>query len=195
MCLKTNFERRGLGFVEATRDVFAFVHPFGFRELSSEETIVRYASDRVFLNIYHGRSSYELGLEVGRIESGDGARRHSMSALMRARNPEHAAQYRNRIATTREEVREGLGMLARDLNTYGEQALRGDSAFFALLEQQQRKWAEEYAADIEYQRVLPRANEAFRRHDYKLAAQLYESVRAKLSPAELKKLEYASRHK
>jgi hypothetical protein len=142
MCTRAVSGRLELGFVDAVKEAFGFVRQFGFREVAVDDTIVRYAANGVFLNIYHGRSSYELGLEIG---AGDENRGHSMSALMRAKNPEQADRYRNRIATTSKEVQSALIELATELRTYGEQALKGDDAFFALLEQQRRDWAEEYA--------------------------------------------------
>jgi hypothetical protein len=57
--------RGHLGFPQAVRDAFRFLQTFGFKEVGADDTIVRYATERVFLNIYHGRSSYELGIEIG----------------------------------------------------------------------------------------------------------------------------------
>jgi hypothetical protein len=43
--------------------------------------------------------------------------------------------------------------------------------------------------------VSPEAREAFRRKEYGRAAELYESIRDRLTPAEIKKLEYAQKHR
>jgi hypothetical protein len=182
-----------LGFVAAVREAFDFVREFGLKELSAEKTIVRYASDRVFLNVFHGRSSYELGIEVGKLPAGD-MDGYSIVSLIRTKDSERADSYRVWTAVTPEVVRDGLTLLAKDLKEYGERALKGDDEFYALLERRRRISAAEYAAEVKYSVRLPQANEAFRLHDYKKAAELYEGIRESLSPAELKKLEYAKRH-
>src|SRR5258706_14107970 len=163
-------DRSGLAFVEATRKAFAFLQLFGLRELSAETTIVRYASGRVYLNVYHGRSSYELGLEVGRLGTCEQVPGYTMSVLLGAKSLEQGMVYRNRIAVTPEEVWNGLFALASELKANGESVLSGEDGIFELLKQRRQAWAEEYAADVRNRQLLPRADEALRQHDYKTAA-------------------------
>jgi hypothetical protein len=194
MCVRMETKRAALGFVDKTRSAFGFLKEFGFREIGAEESIVRYATDRVFLNVYHGRSSYELGIELGAMGDATEASGHSMSALIRLQNPEQAARFRNAIATNPIEVETAVMNLAKLVDTYGGQALRGDPVVFATLDRQRKEWAAEYAADVAYAQVQTAADEAFRRHDYTEAARLYVQVQGKLTPTELKKLEYAKKH-
>lgn len=193
MCYpRKSVSRPWLGFPEATRAAFAFLMDLGFHEVDAEDTIVRYASDRVFFYVYHGRSSYELGIEVG-LHGDD--RGFSTLSLVRAASPAEAEKMRLFIAITPEEVHKGLAKLADQVKRYGPRALHGDEEFFALLKEQARAWAEAFAAEVRYDQRLPKADEAFRRRDYAKAAELYESIRVSLTPAQLKKLEYAIKHR
>jgi hypothetical protein len=50
----------------------------------------------------------------------------------------------------------------------------------------------EYALDVLVNQLRPKAEEAFRRGDYRNAAELYERIRSRLTAAELKKLAIAT---
>lgn len=58
-------ERGKLGFRESALASFRFLVDLGFRPVEEELTLVRYESPTVFVNIYHGRASFELGVEIG----------------------------------------------------------------------------------------------------------------------------------
>ena len=61
-------ERAKLGFREAVLSSFKFLNDVGFRPVEQEMTLVRYESPEVFVNVYHGRASFELGVEIGRLK-------------------------------------------------------------------------------------------------------------------------------
>lgn len=58
--------RERLGFEAAVVENFAFLKEAGFECVRRECTFVRYESKRVFVNVYHGRGSFELGVEGNR---------------------------------------------------------------------------------------------------------------------------------
>jgi hypothetical protein len=188
--------RMSLGFAREAEEAFRFLSDYGFRLHDRDVTILRYASERVFVNVYHGRSSYEIGLEIALVSpTDDEAAGYSLSELVRLKSPEEAERFRSFTATTPNEVKVGVQELAKQLVAYGGQALKGDPQVFETLAQQRRAWSSTFAADVAYRQVSPRAAEAFRQHDYRKAAELHESIEGKLTKAELKKLEYAKKHK
>src|ERR671917_546664 len=59
--------REKLDFAEEVQSAFTFlVTDYGFRLVRTEPTFVRYESPDVCVNIYHGRASFEIGVEIGR---------------------------------------------------------------------------------------------------------------------------------
>jgi hypothetical protein len=98
------------------------------------------------------------------------------------------------VATTPESVTVRLEELNSLINRYGCTALQGDSQFFSTLEKQRKLWGEEYALDVLSRQLRPQANEAFRRKDYSTAAQLYSRFLMRLSPVEIKKLDFAEKY-
>jgi hypothetical protein len=187
--------RAALNFANTAREVFLFLGDFGFQEVGAEETIVRYATKRIFFHVYHGRSSYELGIDVGLFGPGTiEVHGYSLGEFARLTDPMEAANLRDFCATTPEEVGIGLGKLAAQAMQYVARALRGDETVFSELERQQREWGSALAADVAYRQVSPKAAEAFREKNYHKAVELYESIKNRLTPAELKKFEYAKHH-
>lgn len=179
-------ERTRLNFADAVSNRFAFLSGLGFGEVELLPTLVRYRKDDLEVAIYHGRQSFEIGLEVARLGA-----RYSIEELIRAADPEVAAQYRNYATTTPQGIAEGLARLEGLVKRYGERALSGDPVFFAMLDEQRKSWAEGYALDVLAGQLRPKAEAAFRSGDYRQAADIYERIRPRLSAAELKKLELA----
>ncbi len=183
---QASIERRRLNFPHVVGQAFSFLEDMGFREIEAAPTIVRYRKDDLVCNVYHGRSSYELGFEIG--PEGE---EYPVSALIRASDVAAYDQYRTPVATTPAELASGIKRLADLVRQYGERALRGDPAFFAELRRQQKAWAEAYALDVLARQIRPKAEAAFRAGRYREAAELYAKIGPRLSPTEQKKLEAA----
>jgi len=145
----------------------------------------------VFINVYHGRSSCEIGAEFGLNDEPE--RRYGIGYMIRAADPDEVERFRLPVATTIEKVKSGVRYLASIVRRHGGPVLVGDRAFFIHVKSLVQQWWDNYVADAEYSRVQPEAAQAFREKDYKRAAKLYECIKGKLTPAELKKLEYAQR--
>jgi hypothetical protein len=135
------------------------------------------------VDVCHGRQSYELDFGIER--SGV---RYSLSELIRTTDPHAAGQYRNFAATSPSGIAEGLTRLAELVKRYGKLALQGDAEFFTAIEKQRAAWAEGYALDVLAEQIRPKAEAAFREGHYQEAADLYEKIAPRLSPAEQQKL-------
>jgi hypothetical protein len=185
--------RERLGFADAVRSAFAFVRKYGFVELEAGPTIVKFGSRDVDLTVYHGRSSYEIGVEIG--WEGNSAPGFTLSEVIRLADESEGARYRNPAATTLEGVRDGVTSAAVLLSKHGDALLAGDLQSFSRLQEQRKRWGESYALDVLAGQLRPRAEAAFRQGRYAEAADIYERIRPRLSPAEVKKLELAKRRR
>jgi len=78
---------------------------------------VRYESSTVFVNLYHGRASYELGFEIGRLDDGTGKEEppYSLNMIMELM---HAQEERFFQASTAERVKKFVAELADLVRTY-----------------------------------------------------------------------------
>ena len=53
-----------LRFAETVEENFSFLQGHGFKRVQSEPAFVRFESSCIHLNVYHGRQSFEVGLEI-----------------------------------------------------------------------------------------------------------------------------------
>jgi hypothetical protein len=183
------FELKGmrLTFAKTAMMAFAFLVDLGFSVVDSSPTIVKYKKGDMEVDVYHGRSSFELGFGISK----NGVR-YALSELMRLIDANVANQYRNYVATTQNGVNEGLIELATTVKQFCISVLQGTPECFTALESQRQSWNEEYALEVLERQLLPRADEAFRLGHYQEAAELYERIKSRLSPSELKKLHIAA---
>lgn len=182
-------DRSNLHFSEKVRELFAFLEKFGFSEVESLPTIVRYKNSDIEVDVYHGRQSYEIGAEVA--FSGE---RYSISEIIQASDPGLFKQFRYAMTTTPEGVAKALEELSVLMRRFGSAALKGDTGFITTLAKQREQWSEDYALEVLAEQLRPKASEAFRRKDYSTAADLYSRIRKCLSTAELNKLNFAIKH-
>ena len=182
-------DRAELGFVEAVRREFAFVVDFGFREVDALPTIVRYLKDDLQLNVFHGRLSYEVSMEIGRND-----RLYPLSPMIRAVDPKAEESYRVWAATTSAALAKGVERLATLVRRYGARALRDDPAFFEELRRVCDAWNHDFALDVRASQIRPQAAAAFRDGRYREAGDLYEEIAERLSPAERAKLAFCRKH-
>ena len=183
-----NIDRQHLQFPATVTRVFAFLQDYGFQLIESLPTLVRYRCGELEARVFHGRHSYELGFEIGYEDD-----MFSTGALIRTSDPHVAEQYRRSVVRTPHALLARLHELADFVRRYGERALHGDPAFFALLRQQRKEWTKKYAFEVLCRQVRPKAEAAFREGRYREAAELYREIRAGLTPAEIKKLAIAEK--
>jgi hypothetical protein len=181
-------DRNNYEFEKAVGEHFAYLQDFGFAVSNSSPTIVSFTRGDVSVTIFHGRSSYEVGAEVG-FE----ATSYSVGELIRLSDKVAGAEFRNPAATTTEVVAASVAMTADLMKRYGQEAIAGDRATFDELAQLRNAWGQQYELEVRAYQVRPKAEVAFRSGDYGAAALLYQSIRPLLTPVEVAKLELAER--
>jgi hypothetical protein len=213
--LRTNDEagRSALGFAEAVEEAFRFLEDDGFRCTERGPTLVRYESGPATVNVYHGRSSYEIGVELGCTEA---ARSAGLSfgagpAPKVVGNPGAAGVVKLwdvlrflgvagiergtfLQASTPEAVRNAVARAAGLLQPHARVALRCDPAWWDRL----LLWRSEDARLANEQEDLRRARgtaeQAWRERDWGRFVELLQPFRDSLTDAERKKLRYATDH-
>ena len=179
-------DRTDLHFARKVRGAFLFLQEMGFAEVEAASALVLYRKDDVEVDVYHGRQSYEVSAGVTAFGV-----RYSMSELIRTADTAAAQTYRSTVATTSEGIADGLAELCSLMKSYGGDALKGDRQFFSKLAKQREQWSEDYALDVMAGQLRPQAEEAFRRGNYAMAAELYARIEGRLTQTEVKKLAFA----
>jgi len=184
-------DRKFLRFPEAVREYFSFLEAqWGYSCVRQEDTFVRYEKGDLYVDIYHGRVSFEIGVEVGRKSLGES---FALEAIVSLSDQGLARKYWPGGARTVQAVRKVVQAASEGLRLYGAAALAGDQSTFSRLEQLSEERVAAMVRDSIAVQVRPKAEAAFRRRDYKEAATLYFSIEDSLSPVERKKLEIAKK--
>ena len=195
-----NPDRSLLRFEETVLSSFSFLTApaYAFRCTRTEVTLVRYESQRVFVNVYHGRSSYELGCEIGlRVggsTKGDDSVEEGFTIWEIARVEGGSVDERVFLqASTPERVEQLVPELAAVVQRYGARALHGDAACFTSLQESRTQSFEQYMTDSRLTQARKGVADAWRKGDFAEVIRLFEPLSENLTPAESKKLEMAKK--
>src|SRR5262249_5738731 len=127
----------------------AFLYDAGFKLVKEEITFLRYESPRVFINVYQGRASYEVGIEFGRIGLSDGLLRLTdVVAWAGAEKREGFGNCALFQASSRASVEEVVPKVAALVRKYASALLRGDDAAFDSALQIQSDRMEDYERGV-----------------------------------------------
>ena len=181
------YNRRALGFGEAVQHAFQFlITEYSFKCVEKSDTYVRYEKNKIFVSIYHGKVSYEVGLEIGlkqiSMSSGFG-----IGSLIAIQQGKQESRFRFYVAKTRQEIVTSVDNLARLLKEYENGALDGNQDIFEQLNAFTNEVWERTRAD----QIKINAAKAFSEGDYLKADKLYKSIIKYLSPVENKKMQIA----
>jgi hypothetical protein len=187
-------ERAHLGFEHAVLTHFRFLSDLGLRPLEKKSTLVRYESSAVFVNVYHGRASYELGVEMGRLKKPDA--KVSIFDAVRLAGAEKTEGFGQHVmfqVGSQEGVREFVPKLAALVKKYAIPLLRGDEDVYrAALELRAKRYANE-VKEGGLRAVRGKADAAWHAKDYARVVQLYGPIHGDLTEVEAKKVAYAER--
>lgn len=187
--------RSELRFVEAVEAAFSFlVEKFGFRLVGTEPpTLVRYESGTAFLNVYHGRQSYEINVEVGSIADPAG-RSYRLADVLGAIVGLDDSRRTYFQASNREAVRRCVQQIADLVAKHYGPVVRGEADVFDRVAAHTSENSEAYTREVVQRPVREAAEKAWHTKDYAKVQELYASIQDNLTLVEQKRLEYAERH-
>jgi len=187
--------RAELGFKEAVLSGFNFLATYGLRPVYEEITFIRFESAVVFVNVYHGRASFELGVEFGRLNNPDEKLSlYDVIAWAGAENAEGFGQHVVFQVSNRKGTQEFVPKLARLVQQYAVPFLRGDAGAYQAANELQSRRGDEYVKEVNLNPIRAKAEAAWRSKDYAQVAKLYSSMRQDLSSVEAARLSYAAKH-
>ena len=188
-------DRWNLAFKEAVKTNFVFLRSIGFQQVSEDVTLVRYESKVAFVSVYHGRGSYEIGVEIGRL---DRSEKYGLDYIVSwAGKGVWAAEGFGRStmfqASTREGVESIVSKVARLVEKYGQMFLAGDAVFYDELQKSNERASIRSQRDQILGLIRKEAEAAWLTKDYVRVVELFQPVRDELTEIDLKKLEYAEK--
>ena len=195
--LKTmpSHDRSQLGFVQTVEASFGFlVREFGFRLVDVQPTFVRYESERAFVNVFHGRGSYELGVEIGRWIEFDGElveEKFTLGDVIALDHDLSAVGYRSYATTNREPLVRFVVQLADWTQRFGSRVLEGDPTTFDSLREQGARLSQTILEGWRAERLRAAADCAWRCKDWGRVIDAYGEIAAELGSIELKRSERA----
>jgi hypothetical protein len=192
--------REELGFLVEARRRFGFLLEQGFTEVSADSTYLRFERDGRFVEVFHGRASYELGVEFGRwvrVDDDVVEQKFHLVDVLPVLAP--SARFVARTATSREQVTRFVEELAEAARAAAEHLERGGDDAFDQISEAVKRHSDEYLDGVRATRLRTRAEDAWRHKDFSSVVGAYEEIEAELDTVELresevKRLNYARDH-
>jgi hypothetical protein len=176
--------RHHLRFPESVFDAFAFLSGYGFERKESLPTFGRFESPDVFVNVYHGRSSYELGVELGTL-----ADKEPFSLLEVVESSGGTMPRAANVARSASEIVIGLKQLAEILSTYGVQHLRNDEEALQRLDDVRERKFGQFLYESRFDDARALARQAWHASDYSEVVRLLRRIpESERLPIERKRL-------
>jgi hypothetical protein len=188
------YSRIQLGFTSEVLSSFHFlVEDYNFKCVKTDVTFVRYESKFVFVNIYHGRRSYELGVEIGKLENHLPIREdwYSIGEIMDLMGVRKNLRFTFFQASSKDQIQILVRKLAEYVKKYAKPILDGHYEIFEKLEILRKNNSDAYIREAELQNIRERADIAWKQKDYVKFIELYNQVKDGLTSIEGKKLDYA----
>ena len=179
-----------LGFLEQALKAFSYVvDAWGFLVTQELLTFVRFERGPTFIQVFHGRSSFEIDVEVGR--SGDGTGRlYTLGMFMELYDDSAAAAYRCPAVTERGAVGRALERVASLFEKYGREIATDSDGIWARLDEVYDASLKSLGRRFQCRQCRRAAEEAWRQRNYRAVVEAYTEIESDLSPAEQKKLAY-----
>jgi len=196
-----NFEpekdRWRLGFKEAVLKDFCFLRGCGFVPVAEEVTFIRFESDNVFVNLYHGRGSYEIGIDLGRK---DRPEKYGLGYVVWKVGGEEVYKAEGFGGATLFQVSTPDGVnrivpkVAALLEKYGRPFLLGTTTYYEELARQNELASIANEREQMVRQIRKEAEAAWGAKDYGRIGELYRPIEDELTEIEKKRLAHATKH-
>lgn len=193
-------DREQLDFVGAARARFEFLVDLGFAEVKAGATYLRFERADTFVEVFHGRASYELGVEFGRwVRADDGVveQKFHIVDVLSVLAPD--VRFGARTATSREQVVGFVDELATSAKLAVHRLERAGVEAFDRISEAVERQSDEYLDGLSAARLRARAEDAWHRRDFASLISAYEEIESELDTvglreSEAKRLSYARQH-
>jgi len=177
-----------LAFIAHASTAFQFLKGSGFRTTRTEPTFVRFESGDVYVQVFHGRSSFAVGVEFGRLNvSGEVLTlAEALAALCPERVPEAHHQ-----ASNEDSLRRGLEGMAQITRACCGDLLLGDKSTFERVEAVANELRKARTLDAQFGAIRDKAESAWSNKNYPEACRLYSEMAEVLTETEKRRLEYS----
>jgi hypothetical protein len=174
-----------LGFPAAS-EAFGFLESLGFHRISVDESLAVYESRALKLEVYHGRYSYQLGVNLEILSTGEV---FSLPEVLGCFAPSEIGWSRWQTSDA-PGVQVGLRAIAAVLVQHCAPLLRGELEPLDKLRTSVKSPRAQATAAARFGAVLDRADEAWCLRDFSRALELYLSGEGALSSAQRRRLNY-----
>lgn len=183
--------RGRLGFAPAVHDAFGFLESeAGLRPGRADATFVRYEGARRFVNVFHGRASYALGVEVGRWIDVEGSRVEQafpLDTAIAVSRPSGVEGFTTFTAVTASSVARFLPQLAtwtRDIIV--PIVVADDDVAFELMSETSARMSDQYLQEARAATLRRHARSAWSDKDFAGVAIAYREILGDLPLVPLK---------
>jgi hypothetical protein len=186
--------RMQLGFTPEVLSVFHFLtQDYDFKCVKTDITFVRYESGSIFVNIYHGRRSYELGVEIGKLEKNPNVQEisYTIGEIMDFVGVRKDLKFTFFQSSNKDQIKILVRKLAEYVKSYAGPILNGDLKILEKVQILQKEKSDAYIKEMNLRHIREIADVAWKQKDYVKFLGLYSPVEDDLTPVEAKKLEYA----
>jgi hypothetical protein len=187
-------DRVQLGFTTEVLSAFHFLtQDYGFKCVKTDVTFVRYESRSIFANIYHGRRSYELGVEIGKLEKDPNVPEnwYTIGEIMDFAGVRKDLKFTFFQSSNKDQIKILLKRLAEFVKNYAGEILNGNIEILNKVQILRQEKSDAYIKEMNLRPIREMADVAWKQKDYVKFVGLYRPVEDDLTPVEAKKLEYA----
>lgn len=185
--------REELQFPKLVIRYFKFLErDFNFIVSRTTNTLVRYQSELLFINIYHGRNSYEIGFELGVIGSLNTAV-YDLPVILKTLVPAYKGLLYFQ-ASNYADLKDCIKTISRIVIEYCKEALYGKELVLAEINNTYNTINKEATKLYSIKPIQDKALQAWQRKDYFEVVRLYTSIENEINQLERQRLIFARKN-